>query len=192
MRGAQVLVATGRLPRTDGLNLAAAGVDVDERGFVVVDQTQRTSNPRVWAAGDVSGAPQYVYAAAAGGRAAALNALTEDRYPPAARVDYAGFPAVVFTRPQLASAGLTEDEALTESERLKRKWSAVEALVGAEQRLRMVAEDLVQHFEDRVASMPRRGCPRTRPSPAGTRATAASWTCPMSPGRSSSTTPAGR
>lgn len=113
VRGAQVLVATGRLPRTDGLNLAAAGVDVDERGFVVVDQTQRTSNPRVWAAGDVSGAPQYVYAAAAGGRAAALNALTEDRYPPAARVDYAGFPAVVFTRPQLASAGLTEDEALT-------------------------------------------------------------------------------
>lgn len=57
VRGAQVLVATGRLPRTDGLNLAAAGVDVDERGFVVVDQTQRTSNPRVWAAGDVSGLP---------------------------------------------------------------------------------------------------------------------------------------
>ena len=66
VRGAQVLVATGRLPRTDGLNLAAAGVDVDERGFVVVDQTQRTSNPRVWAAGDVSGATQYVYAAAVG------------------------------------------------------------------------------------------------------------------------------
>lgn len=113
VRGARVLVATGRLPRTDGLSLATAGVDVDERGFVVVDQAQRTSNPRIWAAGDVSGAPQYVYAAAAGGRAAALNALTDDRYPPAARVDYAGLPAVVFTRPQLASAGLTENEALT-------------------------------------------------------------------------------
>lgn len=112
VRGAQVLVATGRLPRTDGLNLAAAGVDVDERGFVVVDQTQRTSNPRVWAAGDVSGAPQYVYAAAAGGRAAALNALADDGRATPARVDYTGLPAVVFTRPQLASAGLTEDEAL--------------------------------------------------------------------------------
>lgn len=50
-------------------------------------------------------------------------------------------------------AELTEDEALDEQERLKRKWATVEALVGAEKRLRMVAEDLVQHFEDRVAAM---------------------------------------
>src|SRR5699024_8853122 len=78
VRGARVLVATGRLPRIDGLDLAAAGVDVDERGFIVVDEAQRTSNPRIYAAGDVSGAPQYVYVAAAGGRAAALNGLTED------------------------------------------------------------------------------------------------------------------
>ncbi|HLS62801.1 MULTISPECIES: mercury(II) reductase [Micrococcales] len=112
VRGARVLVATGRLPRIDGLDLAAAGVDVDERGFIVVDEAQRTSNPRIYAAGDVSGAPQYVYVAAAGGRAAALNALTDDGVPQVARVDYAGLPAVVFTRPQLASAGLTEDEAL--------------------------------------------------------------------------------
>ncbi|MBV5341732.1 MAG: type I restriction endonuclease subunit R [Deltaproteobacteria bacterium] len=48
---------------------------------------------------------------------------------------------------------LTEDEALSEQERLKRKWSTVEALVGAEKRLKMVAADLVQHFEDRVAAM---------------------------------------
>jgi type I restriction enzyme R subunit len=48
---------------------------------------------------------------------------------------------------------LTEDEALTEQERLKRKWSSVEALVGADARIKMVAADLVQHFEDRVAAM---------------------------------------
>ena len=48
---------------------------------------------------------------------------------------------------------LTEDEAITEQERLKRKWSTVEALVGAEKRLKMVAEDLVWHFEDRVRAM---------------------------------------
>ncbi len=110
-RGHRLLVATGRVARTDGLGLAAAGVDVDARGFVVVDEHQRTSNPRVYAAGDVSGAPQYVYVAAAGGRVAALNALAGGTGTPA-RVDYTGLPAVAFTRPQLASAGLTENEAL--------------------------------------------------------------------------------
>jgi len=50
-------------------------------------------------------------------------------------------------------ADLTEDEAATEQERLKRKWSTVEALVGAEKRLAMVAKDLIQHFEDRIAAL---------------------------------------
>ncbi|MFP5334000.1 MAG: mercury(II) reductase [Actinomycetes bacterium] len=107
VRGQRLLVATGRRPRTGGLGLDAAGVATDERGFVVVDAEQRTSNPRVLAAGDVTGAPQYVYVAAAAGRVAALNAL--DAGP--ARVDWTGLPSVVFTRPQLASAGLTEAEA---------------------------------------------------------------------------------
>ncbi|MDN5718160.1 MAG: mercury(II) reductase [Janibacter sp.] len=111
VHAAQLLVATGRVAGTDGLALDVAGVEVDERGFVVVDETQRTTNPRVYAAGDVSGAPQYVYVAAAGGRVAALNALADDSAAPA-RVDYTGLPAVVFTRPQLASAGLTEEEAV--------------------------------------------------------------------------------
>ncbi len=69
-------------------------------GFVVVDVQQRTSNPRARAAGDVTVAPQYVYVAAAAGRAAALNALCG-----ATAVDYTGLPAVTFTRPQVASAG---------------------------------------------------------------------------------------
>ncbi|MDP9427447.1 MAG: mercury(II) reductase, partial [Actinomycetota bacterium] len=108
--GQQVLVATGRRPRTDGLDLGAAGVATDDRGFIRVDESQRTSNPRVFAAGDVTGAPQYVYVAAAGGRAAARNAL--DGAGAHAAVDYTGLPALVFTRPQLASAGLTEARAL--------------------------------------------------------------------------------
>ncbi|MDT0278230.1 mercury(II) reductase [Blastococcus goldschmidtiae] len=115
--GQQLLLATGRRPRTDGLGLNAAGVKADHRGFVVVDEYQRTSNPRIYAAGDVSGAPQYVYVAAAGGRAAALNALREDCCAPQARVDYTGLPGVVFTRPQLASAGLTEAQALAAGHR---------------------------------------------------------------------------
>ncbi len=103
----RLLVATGRQARTDGLDLAAAGIDVDERGFITVDARQQTTNPKVWAAGDVSGAPQYVYVAAETGRAAALNALGGK-----AEVDYTGLPAVIFTRPQIASAGLTEAQAL--------------------------------------------------------------------------------
>jgi mercuric reductase len=68
----------------------------------------------VFAAGDVSGAPQYVYVAAAGGRVAAHNALSLDGSAPAASIDYRDMPAVVFTRPQLASAGLSEAEALAQ------------------------------------------------------------------------------
>ncbi len=107
----ELLVATGRRARTDGLDLPAAGVKTDESSFVIVDEHQRSSNPRVFAAGDVSGAPQYVYVAAATGRVAAINALADGAATPAA-VDYTGMPAVVFTRPQLASAGMTEAEAL--------------------------------------------------------------------------------
>ena len=73
--GRRLLVATGRTPRTAQLNLGAAGVKTDTRGFVVVDHRQRTSNPMVFAAGDVSGAPQFVYVAAMAGKVAARNAL---------------------------------------------------------------------------------------------------------------------
>ncbi|HVA60360.1 MAG TPA: mercury(II) reductase [Mycobacteriales bacterium] len=103
----RLLLAAGRTPRTAGLNLPAAGVKTDQRGFIVVDAQQRTTNPRVFAAGDVTGGPQYVYVAAAQGRVAALNAFGASD-----AVDYAGLPAVMFTRPQLASAGLSEEQAL--------------------------------------------------------------------------------
>jgi mercuric reductase len=117
VRGQRLLVATGRRAQTDGLGLDAAGVLTDARGFVVTDEQQRTSNPRVFAAGDVSGAPQYVYVAAAGGRVAALNALRREDATEPVRVDYTGLPAVVFTRPQLASAGLSEAQALAAGHR---------------------------------------------------------------------------
>lgn len=109
IEGQRVLAATGRRPDTTALNLSAAGVESDDRGFVVVDKHHRTSNPRVFAAGDVAGTPQHVYVAAASGHVAAANALD-----PAAKrsVDYTGLPAVMFTRPQVASAGLSEQEAL--------------------------------------------------------------------------------
>lgn len=107
MSAARLLLATGRTPRTSELDLSAAGVKTDERGFIVVDEQQRTANPRVFAAGDVTGGPQYVYVAAAQGRVAAMNAFGGKE-----QVDYTGLPAVMFTRPQLASAGLTEQQVL--------------------------------------------------------------------------------
>jgi len=112
--GQRLLVATGRTPRTAQLNLAAAGVKTNAGGFVVVDHEQRTSNPKVFAAGDVSGAPQFVYVAAMAGKVAACNALGRSE-----TVDYTGLPVVVFTHPQLASAGLTEAEALEQGIRCK-------------------------------------------------------------------------
>jgi len=102
----QILVAAGRRPVTAGLNLDAAGVKTGGRGEIITDEYQRTANPRIWAAGDVTGGPQFVYTAAAQGSAAAANALRN-----AGRaVDYAALPRVTFTSPAIASAGLTEAE----------------------------------------------------------------------------------
>lgn len=106
-KGQRLLVATGRYADTGDLGLEAAGVKTDERGFVVVDAHQRTTNPKIFAAGDVSRAPQYVYVAAQTGHAAAAGALGA----PTA-VDYRGLPGVTFTMPQLGGAGLTEQQAL--------------------------------------------------------------------------------
>jgi mercuric reductase len=103
-----ILVATGRRARTETLDVEAAGLKLDERGFVSVDDELRTSNPRVFAVGDVTGGPQYVYVAAAQGHTAAENALSDNH----ATIDYTGLPAVIFTDPTLASAGMTEAEAL--------------------------------------------------------------------------------
>ncbi|MBI4259435.1 MAG: mercury(II) reductase [Actinobacteria bacterium] len=103
----QILVATGRRPNTAGLGLETAGVDVDPRGAVVVDDHLRTTNPRVFAAGDCTSAPQFVYVAAYQGSLAADNAISGA----SGTVDLRGLPRVTFTSPPVASAGLTEGQA---------------------------------------------------------------------------------
>lgn len=103
----EVLVATGRLPNTADLGLDAAGIAVDRRGAIVVDEQLRTTNPRVWAAGDVTPAPQFVYVSAYEGALAADNALLGANRT----VDFTGLPRVIFTSPPAASAGLTEAQA---------------------------------------------------------------------------------
>ena len=102
-----VLVATGRRPNTSGLGLESADVRVGSRNEVVVDEELRTSNPRIFGAGDVTGLPQFVYVAGKHGATVADNALSG-----AGRtVDYRTMPRVTFTSPAIASVGLTDEEA---------------------------------------------------------------------------------
>ncbi|MEC4718290.1 mercury(II) reductase [Noviherbaspirillum sp. CPCC 100848] len=102
----QLLVATGRQPNTAALNLQAAGVAMDTTGAVVIDAHMRTSVPHIYAAGDCTNQPQYVYVAAAAGTRAARNMVGED-----ATLDLSAMPEVVFTDPQVATVGLTEAQA---------------------------------------------------------------------------------
>jgi len=102
-----VLVATGRKPATEGLGLDRAGVEVGSRGEVVIDEHLRTANPRVWAAGDVTGAPQFVYVSGAQGEVVVANAFDDAERT----LDYSALPRVTFTSPNGASVGLTDAQA---------------------------------------------------------------------------------
>ncbi len=103
----EILVATGRRPNTDRLNLSAAGVETDDRGAIRVDPYLATTNPRVYAAGDVTPHPQFVYLASRMGQIAARNALGVGREVFDPRLA----PRVIFTDPEVAAVGLTETAA---------------------------------------------------------------------------------
>jgi mercuric reductase len=103
----RVLAATGRRANTDSLQLEQAGVELDPKGFVRVNGGMQTSNTDVFAAGDVTGGPGFVYVAAAGGRAAADNALGDG----GRTLDLRVVPRVTFTSPQVAAVGLGPSEA---------------------------------------------------------------------------------
>lgn len=106
LQGEALLVATGRAPNTEDLHLPTAGVRTDARGAIVTDAGMRTSAADIFAAGDCTTAPQYVYVAAAAGTRAAQNMLGAD-----VRLDLGAVPSVVFTEPQVASVGMTEFQA---------------------------------------------------------------------------------
>ncbi len=104
-----VLVAVGRRPYTEGLGLAALGIETDARGFVPVDGHFRTRVPGILAIGDVIGGPMLAHKAEEEGMAVAEFLAGGHGH-----VDYDVIPAVVFTRPEVASVGRTE-EALREA-----------------------------------------------------------------------------
>lgn len=99
----RVLIATGRTPNIEDLQLAEHDILVSPKG-IVVDDRLRTTRSGVYAAGDVTGRDQFVYMAAYGAKLAAKNALNGDSL----RYDNSAMPATVFTDPQVASVGLTE------------------------------------------------------------------------------------
>ncbi len=102
----QLLIATGRQPNTSGFGLEEAGVELGPGGEIVVDDHLRTGNSAIYAAGDVTGEPMYVYVAAYAGSLAADNVMG-----PQKTYDLSALPKVTFTDPSVAAVGLSEAEA---------------------------------------------------------------------------------
>lgn len=111
----QVLVATGRRPNTDGLNLQGLGIELLPGGGIKVDEFMRTTREGVYAVGDVTGTDMFVYMAAYGAKIAAAHALGDD----SRHYDNGAMAEVVFTDPQVARVGMTECEAKTQRAKVK-------------------------------------------------------------------------
>lgn len=104
----KLLISTGRHANTVQLGLANVGVETQKDGAIVVNDKMETSTANIYAAGDCSNMPQFVYVAAAAGSRAGINMTGGD-----ARLDLSTMPAVIFTDPQVATVGLTEEQAIT-------------------------------------------------------------------------------
>jgi pyruvate/2-oxoglutarate dehydrogenase complex dihydrolipoamide dehydrogenase (E3) component len=105
--GSHLLVATGRRPNTDDLGCEAAGIELDKRGFIVIDDQYRTSAPGVYAVGDATGEPQFTHVAWDDHRILFDLLLGRSKRGRSGRA----YPYTAFTDPQLAGVGLTEREA---------------------------------------------------------------------------------
>jgi dihydrolipoamide dehydrogenase len=105
----RVLVSIGRRPNSHSLGLETTKVEMDERGFVITDEQQRTADPYIMAIGDVAGEPMLAHKAAHEGKVAAEVVAGES-----VAFDKLAIPAVVFTDPEIAWAGLTEEQAKRE------------------------------------------------------------------------------
>jgi len=106
LTGDALLIATGRAPNVEILNLDSAGIRTTWNGAIEVNQYLQTSVPHIYAAGDCTDLPQFVYVAAAAGSRAVKNMLGSNL-----ALDLRSMPAVVFTDPQVGTVGLAEAEA---------------------------------------------------------------------------------
>lgn len=106
IEGSDLLVASGKIPNTDGIGLEAVGIERDHRGFVKVDERLRTTAPGVWAVGDCAGSPHFTHIADDDVRVVRDNLAGIDRTTIGRLV-----PFCLFTDPELARVGLSESEA---------------------------------------------------------------------------------
>jgi len=114
VRGSHVLLAIGSVPNSDGLGLDDAGVEVD-RGFITVDEFQRTSIPHIYAAGDVTGQFLLSSVASMQGRKIAHHLMGHDVKP----LDTRKVSQAIFTEPEIASVGLEEVDARAEGRKVR-------------------------------------------------------------------------
>jgi pyruvate/2-oxoglutarate dehydrogenase complex dihydrolipoamide dehydrogenase (E3) component len=110
LEGSHLLVAAGRRPNTDSLDLAAAAIETDARGFVLVDDRLSTSAAGVWAVGDVNGAQPFTRVCQEEGKVAYANAFEGADL----RMQRQFLPHAIFTDPEIGSVGLTKERALDE------------------------------------------------------------------------------
>jgi dihydrolipoamide dehydrogenase len=101
----KLIVAVGRAPQTEGLNLASVGVQVDARGFIEVDEHCRTATPGIWAVGDVVRGPMLAHKAEEEGVAVAEQIAGQHSH-----VDFNTIPWVIYTAPEIAWVGQTEQQ----------------------------------------------------------------------------------
>jgi dihydrolipoamide dehydrogenase len=101
----KLIVSIGRVPRTEGLNAAGAGLKIDERGFIAVDGECRTNLPNVWAIGDVVRGPMLAHKAEEEGVAVAQRIAGRHGH-----VDFNTVPWVIYTSPEIAWVGRTEQQ----------------------------------------------------------------------------------
>lgn len=105
--GQEILVAAGRRSNSDTLKPEKTGVETDERGWIRVDQFLRTTKEDIWALGDATGKHMFRHTANYESEVVWRNVFTEHQYP----VDHHAVPYAIFTHPQIASVGMTEEEA---------------------------------------------------------------------------------
>jgi pyruvate/2-oxoglutarate dehydrogenase complex dihydrolipoamide dehydrogenase (E3) component len=106
LKGSHILVATGRVPNTEGLGLELIGVELTERGYIKVNERLQTTAPGVWAIGEIAGSPQFTHISVDDFRVVHANLTGGSRVTTGRQVPYC-----LFTDPELAHIGLSETEA---------------------------------------------------------------------------------